>query len=99
MGNGAFQKYPKKTLSDSPNANLRPLHNSNVAKVSIVKWSQILIFMDKSPVSGKAHFFKKALKTQIIDNFGYARNGISGSVNQNLSSLNNRYFCHITIMK
>ena len=31
----------KKTLSYDFLANLRPLYNSNVAKVSIVKWSQI----------------------------------------------------------
>ena len=41
MENGAVKKYPQKTLSDGPNANLRPLHNSNLAKVSIVRWSSI----------------------------------------------------------
>ena len=30
----------EKTISDGPSANLRPLFNSNVTKVSIIKWSQ-----------------------------------------------------------
>ena len=42
----------KKALSDGPSENLRPLYNSNVAKVLMVKWSQILVFLARSPVSG-----------------------------------------------
>ena len=42
----------KKALSDGPSANLRPLYNSNVAKVSIVKWSQISISTAGSTISG-----------------------------------------------
>ena len=45
-----------KELYDRPNANLRPLHNSNVAKVTIVKWSQILMITDRSYVSGLVCF-------------------------------------------
>ena len=42
MENGYVEKYiPKKTtLSDGILANLRPPNNSNMPKVSIVKWSQ-----------------------------------------------------------
>ena len=49
---GALKNILKKAFCDGPSANPRPLHNSNVEKVFIVKWSQILIFADKSPVSG-----------------------------------------------
>ena len=45
-------KYLKKKLSDGFLANLRPLFNSNVAKVSIVQWSQKLIFVAGSVISG-----------------------------------------------
>ena len=51
------EKWSFKKISYGPSANMRQLHNSNVAKVSIVKWTQILIFMDKSPVSGLVHCF------------------------------------------
>ena len=89
----------KKALSDGPSANLRPLYNSNVAKVSIVKWSQILISAVGSRVSGITIFYKNALKTQFFEIFGYVRNGTSNSQNLNLRPLYNRYFCHITIVK
>ena len=49
----------KKALSDGPSANLRPLYNSNVAKVSIVKWSQILILAVGSSISDIPKKFKK----------------------------------------
>ena len=34
------QNIPEKNNSDGPSANLRPLFNSNVTKVSVIKWSQ-----------------------------------------------------------
>ena len=74
-------------------ANLRPLFNSNVAKVSLVKWSHILITTARSTVSGFAIYFENALKMQIIGNVGYAINGTSCSGNRNLRTLYNRYFC------
>ena len=49
----------KKALSDGPSENLRPLYNSNVAKVSIVKWSQILILAVGSSISDIPKNFKK----------------------------------------
>ena len=55
-------KWSFKKISYGPSANLRPLHNSNVVKVSIVKWTQILLFMDKSLVSGLVHCFWKCIK-------------------------------------
>ena len=42
-------KYALKTLSDGIFANLRPLYNSNMAKVYIVKWCHNLIFINKNP--------------------------------------------------
>ena len=47
----------KKALSDGPSANLRPLHNSHVAKVYIVKWSQIFISTSGSFISGIPKIF------------------------------------------
>ena len=34
------QNFLEKTISDGPSANLRPLFNRNVTKVSVLKWSQ-----------------------------------------------------------
>ena len=44
----------EKALADGPSENLKPLYNSNVAKVLIVKWSQILISTARSSISGSA---------------------------------------------
>ena len=52
MGNRAHKKYAQKTLSGGPSANLRPLLNSNMAKVYIEKWSRILISTAESSISG-----------------------------------------------
>ena len=60
MGNEPNKKTNilKKTLYDGPSANLRPHYDSNVAKVNIIKSSQILISTSRSPVPGYAIFFK-----------------------------------------
>ena len=42
-------KYAKKTLFDRISAILRPLYNSYMTKVSIVKWSHNLIFVNGNP--------------------------------------------------
>ena len=52
MENFAPTKYPQKALSDGPSTNLRPIDNSNVAKVYIVKVSQTLISTAGSSISG-----------------------------------------------
>ena len=39
----------RKTLSHGIFAILRPLYDSNIAKVSIVKWCHNLIFVDGNP--------------------------------------------------
>ena len=52
--NGRQNKYSlKKKLSDGPSENMRLLKNSNIAKVYILKWSQILISTARSSISGK----------------------------------------------
>ena len=70
-----------------------------MAKVSIVKWSQKWIFVDRTPFFGPTPDFEIALKTAIFKIFGYARNGTSVNKKPFLRPQNNRYFCHITIMK
>ena len=40
----------KKALSDDPSLDLKPLYNSNVTKVSVVKLSQIKISTVRSPI-------------------------------------------------
>ena len=96
---GLKNKYPKKTLSDSPREILRPLYNSNMAKVPIVKWSQNCIFVDRNSISGSPQVLKNAYKTGIFKKFGNARNDTSVHKIQILRPLYNRYFCHITIKK
>ena len=90
---------PKKAFSDGFFENLRSLFNSNVAKVSIVKCSRNLIFVDGNPYFGLPYDFKIALKQAIFPKFGYAGNDTSGHKNTILRPLNNRYFCHINIVK
>ena len=46
-----------------------------MAKVSIVKLSQKLIFVDGTSFFGPTSDFEMALKTAILKIFGYARNG------------------------
>ena len=53
----------KKTLSDEILAILRPLYYCNMAKVSIVKWSHNLIFVDRNPLFGLPYDFKITLKS------------------------------------
>ena len=57
-------KYPQqKTLFDGPSSNLRPLYNS---KVYIVKWSQVWIFITRSPVPRLAKFLKLHKKMELL---------------------------------
>ena len=48
----------KNALFDRILVNPRPLCNSNMAKVSIVKWSQNMIFVDGSAISGTPEYFE-----------------------------------------
>ena len=49
LENLSLKKISKKALSGGILANPRPLYNSNVAKVSIVKWSKNWMFVDGNP--------------------------------------------------
>ena len=98
MENLSLKKiFKKKALSVGILANPRPLYNSNVAKVSIVKWSQKWIFVDGNAFFGLPYDFQITLKTAILQIFGYARNDTAGHKIPTLRPHCNRYFCHITI--
>ena len=58
MENLYFEKISQKALSDGVLANLRPLYNSNMSKVSIVKWSQNRIFVAGRVISGIPKFLE-----------------------------------------
>ena len=59
MENGCVEKnISKKALYDGILANLRPLYNSNMPKVSIVKWSQNKIFVAGRVISGLPNFLE-----------------------------------------
>ena len=58
MGKGPnIKNISKNALSDGFLVNPRPLYNSNMAKVSIVKWSQKWIFVYGSAISGIPKYF------------------------------------------
>ena len=90
------KKILQKALSDGILANLRPLYNSNVAKVYIVKWSQIQICVAGSVISGISTFLGFQYYFKII---GQAKKGVSVHNNPILRPLYDRYFCHISIIK
>ena len=46
------KKIFSKALSVGSSTNMRPLYNSNMAKVSVVKWSQNMNFVTRSSVFG-----------------------------------------------
>ena len=64
--NGFKEKYisEKKNFLMILSANLRPLYNSNVAKVSVVKWSQNLIFVDANAFFGLPYDCQITFKSQ-----------------------------------
>ena len=71
---------------------LRQLYNSNMAKVSFVKWSQKYTFVAKSPISGIPKDLENAWKADIFETFCFARNGFSCSGNQILRQLLSYYY-------
>ena len=54
-----MENKPKNALFNEFLVNPRPLHDSNMAKVSIVKWSPKWIFVDRSAISGIPKYFEK----------------------------------------
>ena len=87
--NGDYIRAQKQNkLYGGLSAILRPLCNCNVAKVSIIKLYQNLIWAYRSTISGLPKYLKK--KTCKVDNFyifGYAENTTSVSWNQILKPL------------
>ena len=78
----------------------------NIAPNFIYLQNKSIVFLSQYfKLSRFTHFFgptpdfEIALKTAIFKIYGYARNGTSVNKNPFLRPLNNRYFCHITIMK
>ena len=92
-------KYLQKTLSKGILSNPRPLNNINMAKVSIVKWSQKWIFVDGSAISGIPKYLENCCFQCNFKIWCWAEKGISGHKNSILRPLYDRYFCHITIVK
>ena len=93
------QKILKKAPSDGPSAILRPLFNSNLKRVYIIKWSQNLIQAHRSSVFGIPKSIKITCFVCIFQIFGYAKNTTSASPNKIQRPFYNIYFCHITIEK
>ena len=91
MGNGPnIKKTPKNGYSAGFFVNPRPLYNSNMAKVSIVNWSQIWMFVDGNPFFGSTPDIEIELKTKKFKIFGYPRNGFSINKSLFLRPLYNR---------
>ena len=70
-----------------------------MAKVYIVKWSQNMIFVDGSAISGTPKYLENCRFQCNFKIWGWAEKGISVHKNHVLRPLYNRYFCHITIVK
>ena len=92
------QNILKKALSDGPSLNLRPLFNSTMTQVSVIKWSQNCTRTIKSGVVGIPKYLKNACKAVNLNMDGYAKKNSDGP-SSILRQLYNRYFCHITIEK
>ena len=92
------QNVLEKNISDGPSANLSPLFNSNVTKVSVRKWSHICTRNIRSDVFGRARNVEITCFACIFQISGFANNATSGCSSAILIPLYNRYFCHITIL-
>ena len=70
-----------------------------MAKVSIVKGSQNIIFVDGSAISGTPKYFENCLFQCNFKIWGWAKKEIFVHKNHVLRPLYNWYFFHITIVK
>ena len=59
-------KILKKALSDGFSVNVRPLFNSNITKVSVIKWSQHCTRTIRSGVVGIPKYLKKCMQSRIF---------------------------------
>ena len=78
---------------------MRPLFNSNMTKVSVLKWSHNWTRTIRSGVFGIPKYLKNACKAGYFNFFGYVKNTTSDGPTSILRALYNRYFCHFTIEK
>ena len=92
-------EYPQNAFSDGPSVNLRPLFNSNMTKVYVIKWSQNCIRTIRNGVVGIPKYLKNECKAGYFEKFGYAKNTTSEGLSSILRPLYSRYFCHITVEK
>ena len=60
-----------------PSVNLRPLFNSNMTKIFVIKWSQNCTRTIRSGVVGIPKYLKNACKAGYLNIFGYAKNTTS----------------------
>ena len=81
-----------KSISNGVSANLRSLFNSNVTKISVIKWSQNQSRNIRSGVFGIAKNVKSTCFACIFQMFGYGPSAFP-------RPLYNIYFGHITIKK
>ena len=95
---GLKLKYLKKALVHGFFVNQRPLQNSNMAKVSIVNWSQKWSFVDGSTISGIPKYFENYRYQCNFNIWGWTKKEISIHKNSNPIPLYNIYICHITIV-
>ena len=70
-------EYPQKALSYVPSVNLRPLFNSNMTKVSVIKWSQNCTRTIRSGVVSIPKNLKNACKAGYCNIIGYDKNTTS----------------------
>ena len=80
----------KKTIVNGSSANLRPLFNSNVTKVSVIKWSYNWTRTKHVKITSFAYIFQM---------FGYGNKITYDGPSAIPRPLYNRYLCHITIEK
>ena len=64
------QNILDKALSDGPSVNLKPLYNSNMTKVSVLKWSQNCTRTIRNGVFGIPKYLKNACKAGYFNFFG-----------------------------
>ena len=67
------QNFLEKALSDGLSVNLRPLFNSNMTQVYVIKWSQNCTRTIRSGVFGIPKYLKNAYKADYFNIFGYAK--------------------------
>ena len=63
------QNILERALSDGPSVNLKPLFNSNMTKVSVIKWSKNCTRAIRSGVIGIPKYLQNACKAGYFNIF------------------------------